>query len=405
MFRLKGKAKLINLVLQGILLAAAHPSTRAQDNISASQLNASATILDSTKEQDGLIGPVRRVRTETVKLLSKSGKVMEGAHALLETTTYDLKGKRVENAYYLTASNDPDSAASGGKEEYKYDNKGNITERILRASDNSILSKEIYTYEFDAVGNWTKMLASLAVFEADKLTYEPIEATYRTITYYFNDAIAKLTESVASSTTPPASDPQSSTLTASSTSMNPVVASQSARAASQADSNGASRSPSSAANSVSSMPLNESAGKRETLNSTKAAIKDKTSDTGNTSADGTTTKLGDKSEPAAATSNAVSKPPPNTAKLIPGAALGNRILRLPKPEYPEIAKRLRASGKVSVEVSIDGEGKVISARAVSGAPMFEMSAVRAARQARFAPKAGDKGTTTGTITYVFSVAP
>src|SRR4030095_10421643 len=64
-----------------------------------------------------------------------------------------------------------------------------------RVDGGEILSKETYNYEFDTFGNWTKMLTSLVVFEAEELKREPVEATYRTLTYYFDDSVAKITDS------------------------------------------------------------------------------------------------------------------------------------------------------------------------------------------------------------------
>jgi YD repeat-containing protein len=148
-----------------------------------------ASFLPGNKETDGLKGPVHRVRTERARLLVKSGQLVEGARELLETTTYDVQGNRVDNSYHLVSG-----SPHTGKEEYRYDERGNIVEMTVRAPhDNSILSREAYTYEFDAVGNWTKMNTFLVVFEGGKLSYEPVEVTYRNITYYYNQTIADLT--------------------------------------------------------------------------------------------------------------------------------------------------------------------------------------------------------------------
>ncbi len=156
---------------------------------------ASVTALDSNKDQDGLVGSVRRVQTESSRLEVKSGKLVEGQRQLLEITTYDLKGDRVDSISY------PLAGASVGKEEYKYDEKGNIIEMTLRSNDGTIVSRETYTYEFDKIGNWVKMVSSLVLFEDGELKREPVEVTYRTIAYYFDDAIAKMLDSTPSSAT------------------------------------------------------------------------------------------------------------------------------------------------------------------------------------------------------------
>jgi len=146
------------------------------------------TVLDSTKEQDGLLGSVRRVKTETARIELKDGRAVEGPTQLAEITTYGIKGNRIENTSY------PTGGAVAGKEEYKYDDRGNITEMTVRDNRGSIVSREAYNYEFDKLGNWTKMVTSLVVFENGELKREPVEVTYRTVTYYFDDTVAKIVE-------------------------------------------------------------------------------------------------------------------------------------------------------------------------------------------------------------------
>ena len=149
---------------------------------------AAITVLDSTKEQDGLLGSVRRVRTETAKIELKDGRPIEGPPQLVEITTYGIKGNRIENTSY------PLKDGLVGKEEYKYDERGNITEMTVRDERGAILSREAYSYDFDKLGNWTKMVTSLVVFENGELKREPIEVTYRTVTYYYDDTVAKIAE-------------------------------------------------------------------------------------------------------------------------------------------------------------------------------------------------------------------
>jgi hypothetical protein len=146
------------------------------------------TVLDSTKEQDGLVGSVRRVKTETSKIELKDGRPVEGTPQLVEITTYGINGKRIENTSY------PIGGGVVGKEEYKYDDRGNITEMTVRDDHGAIVSREAYDYEFDKLGNWTKMVTSLVIFEDGELKREPIEVTRRTVAYYFDDTVAKIVE-------------------------------------------------------------------------------------------------------------------------------------------------------------------------------------------------------------------
>jgi lipoprotein NlpI len=157
----------------------------AQNTVTGGQ-PASVTILDSTKDQDGLLGSVRRVKIQSAKLEFKSGQLVEGPPRLLEVTTYGLSGNRIDNVSY------PIPSFSVGNEEYKYDDRGHIIEMTLRADDGSILSRENYEYEFDTFGNWRKMVTSLVLFENGGLKHEPVEVTYRALVYYFDDSVAKI---------------------------------------------------------------------------------------------------------------------------------------------------------------------------------------------------------------------
>ncbi|CAN5578002.1 hypothetical protein BH10ACI3_BH10ACI3_26200 [soil metagenome] len=56
---------------------------------------------------------------------------------------------------------------------------------------------------------------------------------------------------------------------------------------------------------------------------------------------------------------------------------------LPKPAYSAAAKAVHAAGSVNVQVTIDENGKVVSANAVSGHPLLRDAAVAAARSAKF----------------------
>jgi periplasmic protein TonB len=102
-------------------------------------------------------------------------------------------------------------------------------------------------------------------------------------------------------------------------------------------------------------------------------------------------------------------PPPPEAKPTPprapisGGVLNGKAISLPKPTYPAIAKSAHASGTVVVQVTIDENGSVISAHAVSGHPLLQAVAVAAARGARFSPTklSGQPVKVTGVITYNF----
>ncbi|HEX8735446.1 MAG TPA: TonB family protein [Pyrinomonadaceae bacterium] len=90
-------------------------------------------------------------------------------------------------------------------------------------------------------------------------------------------------------------------------------------------------------------------------------------------------------------------------KIISKGVVNGSAISLPKPNYPPAAKAVRAAGTVSVQVTIDENGNVISASAAGGHPLLQQAAVGAARQAKFRPTllSGTPVKVTGIITYNF----
>jgi TonB family protein len=78
----------------------------------------------------------------------------------------------------------------------------------------------------------------------------------------------------------------------------------------------------------------------------------------------------------------------------------------PEPEYPTLAKAARISGRVEVEIAVDQEGHVTSARATSGHPLLKDSGTAAAIQWMFDPIKLSQTPTAivGTLTFVFELA-
>ena len=72
-------------------------------------------------------------------------------------------------------------------------------------------------------------------------------------------------------------------------------------------------------------------------------------------------------------------------KTISGGVVNSKATQLVKPPYPAAAKAVNASGAVNVQVTIDENGNVISAAALSGHPLL-----RAARIGVFG-KSGELG--------------
>src|SRR5205085_382128 len=278
---------------------------------------AHADATDTDRARDGLNGPVRRVRTETAKVLVKDGKIVEGPRVLLETATYDMKGAKIDNAYYLAAG-----GALTGREVYKYDDKGNIIEMTLFNADGSVMTKEVYQYEFDAMGNWTKMVTSVAIIENGKLNFEPTEVTYRSISYYLEETVAKKLQPGAPQSAP--AQPAAGNTAAASAQPLSVVKT----AATQP----ASAPPAKRGNSPALPNVALNTGANVTLSAPTSAP----------------------NANAAAQAAAVVKvddgpPPPSNAPKAPlkpmsGGVLNGRALNLPVPEYPAMAQSARASG-------------------------------------------------------------
>ena len=294
-------------------------------------------LLDSTREGDGLKGPVRRIETEVVGVELRAGETLSRPPSLLERTLYDERGRRLENETY------PVVGGRGGQETHRYDARGNVAETVVRDAGGAVLSRTMYAYEFDEHGNWIKMTASVAVSNAGRAEYEPIEITKRSITYYLIDepngqsAHGGAGSGVAATAGggPPAEA---------------VRVSSSAGAAS-----GAKTTATTAPTKAMPMPTNSRAA--------------------------------------------------NDIKDV--GVLNERATWLPRPAFPVTGERLAKPLTVSVEVVIDITGRVVSAHATGGPPSLRDSAERAARLATFLPLyvAGRPVRARGVINYAFNFLP
>ena len=123
--------------------------------------------------------------------------------------------------------------------------------------------------------------------------------------------------------------------------------------------------------------------------------------------DGTSSAVA--SEPVALVEKVPDQPPAIKPKVevpklpVSIGVVNGRATHLPKPPYPPAAIAVRAEGEVSVQVTIDESGKVISSKAMSGHPLLKREAERAAWNARFTPTLLSKVPVkvTGVIVYNF----
>lgn len=92
---------------------------------------------------------------------------------------------------------------------------------------------------------------------------------------------------------------------------------------------------------------------------------------------------------------------------ITGKLGGAKAILLPKPAFSEAARDAGAEGKVKIEIEINENGEPISAKAVSGNPLFYEDAQKAALSSRFSvPKTnGEKTKVFGFLTYNFYIEP
>ncbi|MET0648663.1 MAG: energy transducer TonB [Pyrinomonadaceae bacterium] len=101
---------------------------------------------------------------------------------------------------------------------------------------------------------------------------------------------------------------------------------------------------------------------------------------------------------------APAQPSPEVDKIeqvVAGGVLNHKAIRKPAPEYPPIARGVRASGTVTVQILIDEKGNVASAQALSGHTLLHAPSVEAARKAKFEPTTmcGRPVKVSGVITY------
>jgi TonB family protein len=367
-----------NFILVVVTTLVFNAGVSAQNNLTAKansfQPQPLSAPVESDRIKDGLAGPVRRVRTEVAKLLNANGRPMEDKRVVLETASYDTKGGKTENQYFPIAG-----STLTGKEVYKYDEKGNISEMTLLNADGTLLGKEVYKYDYDNVGNWTKMTTSVAVVEGGKVTFEPSEVTYRSITYYLDENMLKMAQ--------PASSPVKVDAGA-------TLAKTSSENRAQPLSKPTESQTGAANHKAPALPVVNTAANRSTA-LTSGVLP--TSGTGTTAAKGTVVVL-DAEPPASPSPKPILKP-------VSGGVLNGRALNLPAPSYPDTARRMRTEGTVTVQVVLDENGKVISAQANAGPIGLRDAATQAAMKAKFSPTklSGQPVKVTGIITYKFSL--
>lgn len=350
---------LIFTVCVGLFDLGVAQTIHAQKQIANSSTEATNNV--GSAQQDGLNGQVRRVRVETISLLVRDGKTVEGPPVVRGITTFDPMGRKIDSVAYPA----DERTVVGTKQQYLYNDKGNITEMVMRGDDGSILNKVKYDYQFDEFGNWKKMTASIAIYESGRVGYEPFEITNRIITYYYGQLAPKAT---TASTVPQTSNKNTI-----------ATASGPAEIAKPANHAPIKVAPS----GISAMDT------QHTRTATDATVLEPE-------------KIESSSSAPAAVSPKEDKLP--TIRMSE-EALRNAAIDLPQPQYPEAARLSGAEGSVGIQVLIDEKGEVLKASAVSGDPLFTEVAAEAARKAKFsrAKLSPEPVRIYGVINYTFNL--
>ena len=99
----------------------------------------------------------------------------------------------------------------------------------------------------------------------------------------------------------------------------------------------------------------------------------------------------------------VASTPAGKRDPISGGVLNGKAISLPKPEYPAEASSAGVEGVVVIKVTVDEQGNVTEAYAVSGPKMLQQAAVNAALQAKFSPTllSGEPVKITGVLVFNF----
>ena len=359
------------------------PISMGQDNTIRSAI--SATPETNSREEDGLKGPVRRIRIETAKIVVKGGNLVEGPRVLRTTQTYDPSGRRIDSV-----ANNAEVIGKSESEEYRRDDKGNIVEVIFRSSDGASFVKETYKYEFDQLGNWKKMVRSVAVYEDGKISYEPIEVTYRTIAYYYGEAIDKLATNrskleAASPNNPKIEVPAPSRTT------NPGVNN---RVKEPIESDGVNPKDKKIETQTTTRPI-QNAGNGQS-SSVAASVPQKQFSAVPTNSTAPLVRIDD--GPISSKVN---------VQFVAEDVLRSAATNLPKADYPPAAGLAGADGRVEVHLIVDEGGNVVSARAMSGHPLLKEAAEVAARKASFSREklSLDPGRLYGVLNYDFAPPP
>ncbi|MCI0487399.1 MAG: TonB family protein [Blastocatellia bacterium] len=98
-------------------------------------------------------------------------------------------------------------------------------------------------------------------------------------------------------------------------------------------------------------------------------------------------------------------PPSSPPDTVVKSSRRPSVIRRAQPLYPPLAKAARITGTVTVEVTVDEEGDIFSARIISGHPLLKEASLNAARAWKFTPTLfdGKPVAVIGHLTFTFSL--
>ncbi|MFQ5950254.1 MAG: hypothetical protein ACE5J1_06170 [Nitrospiria bacterium] len=132
--------------------------------------------------------------SKSIYLYDPEGNLIEETRSHTQTANgfkwvyrYDKAGKKVEESFYLIRSKglpNQTGTSLNYRSVYSYDDKGRLTEETQYDPAGGVKSEQKFRYEYDDEGNWTSQTAWQRGDSDGRAAFEPIDVTYRTITYY-----------------------------------------------------------------------------------------------------------------------------------------------------------------------------------------------------------------------------
>lgn len=85
---------------------------------------------------------------------------------------------------------------------------------------------------------------------------------------------------------------------------------------------------------------------------------------------------------------------------VPSDVALKAALKKVDPEYPQIAKQMRVTGKVCVDITVDTDGNVSDVKVMSGNALLTQPVMNALKKWKFAPFTGSNGEPTKAIAQI-----